>query len=109
MGDNKNVTNFSADPEMVSAVAAAKAKKVPLGGVEMPKMPRLDQPPPNSSGVQSVRAAQRVLTPEEQQRLIEQGKYVPGVGAGYAANQPMLGHVTDPNGDEQQIDPKLAP
>lgn len=105
------VTSFGADPEMVSAVAAAKAKKVPVGGIPMPSMPRLDQPPPSSTaGVQSVRAAQRVLTPEEQSRLVEKGQFVAGVGSAYAANQPMAGQLpTDTEGNEQPIDPRLQP
>lgn len=113
MPNDKGVTNFGPEPEMLNAVAAAKAKKVPVGGVAMPKMPRLDQPPPQSnSGVQNVRAAQRILTPGEQQKLAEQGKFHPGVGSAYAANQPAAGqipHATDTEGVEQPIDPRTAP
>lgn len=107
----KGVVNFGADPEMMSAVAAAKSKKVPVGGVPMPAMPRLDQAPPNNNaGVQSVRAAQRVLTPAEQSKLAEQGKFVSGVGSAYAANQPAVGQLpTDTEGNEQPIDPRLQP
>lgn len=108
--DKSNPTNFG-DPDAIAAVAAAKAKRVPLGGVPMPAMPRLDQPPPSTSaGVQSVRSAQRVLTPQEQARLAEQGKLVTGVGSAYAVNQPgIAGLPTDTEGNEQPIDPKLQP
>ncbi len=99
------------DPAMRDAIAKAKSARVPVGGVPMPQMPRLDQPPPNSQGVQSVRAAQKVLTPEEQARLTEQGRFIPGVGSAYAVNQPNLQPptTTDPEGNAQPIDPRTAP
>jgi hypothetical protein len=111
MTKDKGTVDFTGDPDAVAAVARAKAARVPVGGVAMPNMPRLDQPPPNpSSGVQSVRAAQRVLTPDEQQRLAEQGRYHPGVGSAYAVNQPgVAAQPTDSEGNEQPIDPRLAP
>ncbi len=91
------------------AIAAAKSKKVPIGVTPMPAvMPRLDQPPPNpQAGVQSVRAAQRILTPEEQQKLIEQGKFISGAGSAYAINQPPV--PTDTEGQQQTVDPRTAP
>ncbi len=108
---NKPETIFGPDPSLLAAIAAAKSVKVPLGGVAKPTIPRLDQPPPNSTaGVQSVRAAQRVLSPAEQQRLSEQGKFIPGVGSAYTANQPSAGQLpTDTEGNEQPIDPRLTP
>lgn len=112
--DNKDKNNpvfFGADPEQLAAIAKAKAGKVPVGGVPMPKMPRLDQPPPNaSSGVQNVKAAQRILSPEEQAKLQQEGKFVPGAGSAYAANQPFANQLpTDEEGREQPIDPRTAP
>lgn len=79
----------------------------------MPKMPRLDQPPPatQATGVQQVRSAQRVLTSEEQRKLMESGQYHPGVGSAYAANQPAAKHIaaTDTEGNELPLDPRTAP
>lgn len=109
--DKSNPVDFGADSEAAAAVAAAKAKRVPVGGVPMPAMPRLDQPPPSAhQGVQNVSGMQRVLTPEERQRLAERGQLVQGVGSAYAANQPMArALVTDTEGNEQPIDPRLQP
>lgn len=111
---NKQETVFGPDPELLRAIASAKSTKVPIGGVTMPTMPRLDQPPPNpSAGAQTVRAAQRVLSPTEQQQLAEQGRFISGVGSAYAANQPnvhMSGQLpTDTEGNERPIDPRVAP
>lgn len=110
MNDKKKPTSdFGADSSAAAAIARAKSKRVPVGGVPMPAMPRLDQPPPDSHrGVQGVRA-QRVLTPAEKDKLIAEGKYVPGIGADYAANQPMFRNPTDSDGNEQSIDPRLVP
>lgn len=107
----KNVTDFSTESDLAAAVAAAKAKKVPLGGAPMPQMPRLDQAPADRhQGVQSVSAARRVLTPEEQAKLQERGQFRDGVGAAYAANQPALPNLpTDEDGNPKEIDPRLAP
>lgn len=109
--DRSNPVDFGADSEAAAAIAAAKSKRVPVGGTPMPAMPRLDQPPaPAHQGVQNVSSMRRVLTPEEKQRLSEQGQFVPGVGSAYAANQPMAkALVTDTEGNEQPIDPRLQP
>lgn len=97
---NKQETVFGPDPALLKAIAAAKATKIPVGGVTMPTMPRLNQPPANpTAGVQSIRSAQRVLSPAEQQRLSEQGKFIPGSGQ----------LPTDTEGNEQPIDPRLIP
>lgn len=92
-----------------AAVKAAKEKRVPVGGVPMPQMPRLDQPPaPSHLGVQNT--AHRVLTEEERLQLAERGQLVQGVGSAYAGNQPAARNlVTDHEGKEQPIDPRLAP
>lgn len=104
----KGVTNF--EDEMASAIAAAKSKKVPVGGVEMPKMPRLDQAPPSNQGVQSVRAAQKILTPEQQKILKDRGELRQGIGAAYAVNQPSAKPViTDEEDNVKEIDPRLEP
>lgn len=99
------------DQNMKDAIARAKSSKVPIGGVPMPAMPRLDQPPPQSHGVQSARVAQKILTPEEQAKLAEQNKFIPGVGSAYAANQPayQTPAPVDHEGNAQPIDPRTAP
>lgn len=91
-----------------SAIRAAKAKKPQ---VEIPKMPRLDQAPPDPRlGAQSYKAAQKVLTPEQQRMLEERGTMASGVGSAYAANQPGLSQLpVDDNGNEKPIDPRLIP
>ncbi len=105
--DKSNPVDFTAsDSDLKARVAAAKASRVPVGGVPMPQMPRLDQPPQT----QPRPGAQRILTPEEQQKLSERGQFVSGVGSAYAANQPGMAQLpTDENGKEQPIDPRLAP
>lgn len=92
MPDNKDkgIVDFSPDPEYASRIASAK-QKVPVGGVPMPKIPRLDQPLPDPSiGVQSQRMRHAMLSPEQQEELQKRGQFIPGVGSGYAANQPSL-------------------
>lgn len=108
---NKNTPTDFGSEAAAAAVAAAKQRRVPVGGVPMPSMPRLDQPPPdNSKGVQRVASAQRVLTQAERDRLTAQGQFHPGVGSAYAVNQPAINRLpTDSEGEELPIDPKLAP
>ena len=104
--DKSNPVDFGADSDLKAKVAAAKAKRVPVGGVPMPQMPRLDQPPQQ----QQRPPAQRILTPEERQQLEQRGQFHQGVGSAYAANQPGVNQLpTDENGKEQPIDPRLAP
>jgi hypothetical protein len=105
----KETVDFS-ESALASAVAAAKSKKIPVGGVAMPSIPRLDQPPPGKAGEQSLRAAQKVLTPEQQQQLRERGQMREGVGSAYEANQPMaFAKPTDEDGNVKDIDPRLEP
>jgi hypothetical protein len=62
------------------------------------------------AGSQAVRSAQKVLSPEEKQRLQEAGQFHPGVGSAYAANQPAMNKLpTNTEGEELPIDPRLAP
>lgn len=109
--DKNNPVHFGGtDPEAVAAIARAKAGRVPVGGVPMPSMPRLDQPLPNQAQAKAVSSAQRVLTPEEQEKLRASGQMIPGVGSAYAANQPGLQHLpTNSDGEEVQIDERLKP
>ena len=89
MANDKDVTNFSPDAEYQAKIAAAKSGRVPVGVVPTPPIPRFDQAPPDRyQGVQSARAAQQILSPAQQEELARQGKFIPGVGSGYAANQP---------------------
>lgn len=110
-GSKNTPTNFGSESSAAAAIAAAKQRRVPIGGVPMPSMPRLDQPPPdNRTGVQKVPGAQRILTQAERDRLTELGQFHPGVGSAYAANQPASGQLpTGSDGEELPIDPKLAP
>jgi hypothetical protein len=88
MSDKKEVTDLG-DADYQARIAAAKAGKVPVGVIPMPPIPRFDQAPPDRfQGVQSTRAAQQLLTPEQQAELARNGQFIPGVGSGYAANQP---------------------
>lgn len=88
MSDKKEVTDFG-NTDYANKIAAAKAQKVPVGGVPLPPIPRLDQPPPDRfQGVQSHRAAQQLLTPEQREELARGGQFIPGVGSAYVANQP---------------------
>ncbi len=96
MSDRKSTVEFNDDQpnDYAARIARAKGTKVPLGGAPMPAIPRLDQAPPDRNrGVQSSLAAAKVLTPEQQQALAEQGKFRPGVGSAYAQNQPPVGEV----------------
>lgn len=109
---NRNIpTDFGSESSAAAAIAAAKQRRVPVGGIPMPTVPRLDQPPPETrSGVQRVPGAQRILTKAEQDKLAELGQFHPGVGSAYAANQPAVNRLpTNPEGEELPIDPKLAP
>lgn len=109
---NKNApTNFG-EESAAAAIAAAKQRRVPVGGPSAPPMPRLDMPPPavTKAGAQAVRSAQRVLSPEEQAKLAETGQFHPGVGSAYAANQPAISRLpTSTDGEELPIDPRLSP
>lgn len=112
MANDKGTTDFTKPATSYQeAIEAAKAKAAPVGGTPMPKMPRFDQAQPSTrtTGVQSVRAAQRILTPEQQSQLQNDGKFIPGVGSGYAANQPGLAQPTSPEGEVLPVNERLAP
>lgn len=108
--DPKGTTNFTdSDKDLLAKVKARS--QVPVGGAPMPQVPRLDQAVPNRSvGVQNTAAGRRLMTSDEQKKLAESGKMIPGVGSGYAANQPGLAHLpTDEEGNPQEIDERLVP
>ena len=96
--DKREVTDLSpaGARDYAARIQAAKSEKVPVGGVEMPKMPRFDQPPPGAPGdrhlgVQQAAAQQRMtqaMSPDQYAQAVEEGRVVPGVGGAYTANQP---------------------
>lgn len=107
----RGTTDLSSEGDQNLLNRVKQRSAVPVGGAPMPQVPRLDQAPPNrAAGVQNAASARRLLTPEEQKKLAESGKMIPGVGAGYAANQPGLANLpTDEEGTPQQIDERLLP
>jgi hypothetical protein len=109
-GDKSKPMDFGSDSAQ-AAIEAAKRRRVPVGGVPMPVMPRLDQVAAGgTTGVQKIPGAHRILTPDEQKRLAEQGQFQVGVGSAYAINQPAASRLpTSPEGEELPVDPKLAP
>lgn len=109
--DKSNPADFGAEASAVAAIAAVKKARVPVGGVPMPNIPRLDQAPPNPAAVAaSKEAARRVLSPEEQEQLRAANQFHAGVGQAYAVNQPMARtQATNPEGQEVPINPRLAP
>jgi hypothetical protein len=104
MNEKKDVTDLG-DADYQARIAAAKAGKVPVGGAPMPPIPRFDQAPPDRfQGVQSSKAAQRILTPQEQEELAKQNQFIPGVGSAYAANQPGAQRLPQVAVPQQAID-----
>lgn len=108
---NRNVPTDFGSESSAAAIAAAKQRRIPLGGVSMPLIPRLDQPPPEANtGVQNIPGAHRILSEKEKEKLTAMGQYHAGVGSAYAANQPALRHLpTNSDGEELPIDPRLEP
>jgi hypothetical protein len=88
-------------------IAEARGVPHPVGGAPMPKMPNFaeaQQAGDRHSGVQNTqqRRAQgmaTLLTPEERQKLEQQGKAIPGIGSAYYHNQPGA----------KQLDQQTAP
>jgi hypothetical protein len=100
--DKDQVTDLSPQgaSDYKARIEAAKSGRIPVGGAEMPSIPRLDQAPPGSGdrhlGVQQAHQQMQrgdikkwsAMTAEEYQKAVEEGSLVPGVGSAYAANQP---------------------
>lgn len=107
----KSVVDLSSENDRKLLDRIKKRGEVPVGGAPMPKIPRLDQAPPNRSvGVQNASAGKRLMTPDEQAKLAEKGKLRPGVGSGYAANQPGLASLpVDEDGAELEVAERLKP
>lgn len=107
--DKKGTTDLSpaGAGDYAKRIAAAKQGKTPIGGVEMPSMPRLDQPPPGAPadrhmGVQQAHTQQarmqKAMTPEQYQKAVEEGQVRDGVGGAYYANQPPPMEKTSQDG-----------
>ncbi len=90
-GKKKGEVNFSPPDtsEYQKRIDAAKSGHIPVGGVEMPKMPSFDQPPPKrQEGVQGHAGGPKAMSQEEYAHAVARGQAIPGVGAAYVANQP---------------------
>lgn len=107
----KSVVDLSSEGDKNLLARVKQRSAQPVGGAPMPHVPRLDSAPQNRSvGVQNVAAGRRLMKPEEQKKLAEQGRLRPGVGSGYAANQPGISELpTDEAGQPQEIDERLIP
>jgi hypothetical protein len=91
MMSGKDKGTVELDPEYATRIAAVKVPGPPLGGAPMPSIPRLDQQPGDRhAGVQAAAQRAAMVTPEQRAKLESEGRFVPGVGSGFAANQPGL-------------------
>jgi len=106
---DKDKPSVSLDPaadEYRQRIAAAK-KGVPVGGTPMPKIPPLNQEPGRTrAAVPTVPGAQP-LSKEQMDELARRGQFIPGVGAGYAGNQPHFKDVAGGTGGTPNIPPPL--
>lgn len=87
--DAKGKVDFS-PPELVDyrqRIEAAKSGHIPVGGTEMPSMPRLDQPVPKNR-YEGVQGGAKAMSQEQHTQALMGGKAIPGVGSAYPANQP---------------------
>lgn len=66
-------------------ISTVKAKRVPVGGVEMPNIPNMGGATP--------------MSPEQMKKLEEEGRLIPGVGSAYAQNQ----HVPPPPPEQKEF------
>jgi hypothetical protein len=100
---DKSTTSFPENDEYLERIKAAKAEKVPVGGVAMPKMPRFDQPLPDRN--QPVQAPinpadhRGIMSPEQMAELQKRGQFIPGAGSAYGFNQPAFNAVQGKNDD----------
>lgn len=87
--DSKGQVDFSPPDasEYQKRIAAAKSGHTPVGGAEMPNMPRLDQSPQQNrhAGVQS---GHKTMNQNDYVQAVATGQAIPGVGGAYVANQP---------------------
>lgn len=102
--DPKGEVNFSPPDagEYAKRIAAAKGGHVPVGGAEMPMMPRLDQAPAQNrhAGVQGPKA----MGPDQYAQAVASGQAIPGVGGAYAVNQPRGFQTPAPrNGPQMEM------
>lgn len=118
--DDRGVLDLS-DPkarEMQERIAAAKQGHTPVGGVPMPKMPRLDQPPPGAPrdrgmGVQqshqqqaTTQASHSAMSAEQHSKAVASGQAIGGVGSAYVANQPKGFQAPSAEAAAQQMEIK---
>lgn len=70
-------------------ISEAKKGHIPVGGTEMPNIPRLDQAPQSNrnDGVQT-RGGTKPMSHEEYLQAVASGQAIQGVGGAYQANQP---------------------
>ena len=80
--DDRPVTTFPEQDEYQKQIDEAKKRQVPVGGAVKPPMPRFDQP------VAETPSARGMLTKEQMEAMRQRGELIPGVGSGYAFNQP---------------------
>jgi hypothetical protein len=103
---DKPVVTFQENQDYLERIAAAKGTQVPLGGVAMPSIPRLDQPVDPEArwrGVQNQpNQARQTLSQEQMEAMRQQGvPLMQGVGSAYPFNQPAL-----QNGDQKMVAPE---
>ena len=120
--DERGVLDLS-DPkarEMQERISAAKQGNIPVGGVPMPKMPRLDQPPPGAPrdrgmGVQQAHQQQAqtqaggshtAMSADQHNKAIASGQAIGGVGSAYVANQPKGFQAPSAEAAAQQMEIK---
>lgn len=86
-------------------IDAAKSGHIPVGGVEMPSMPRLDQDPRKGN---RHRGIQEPMAPQDYQAAVATGQAIPGVGGAYAVNQPrgFQAPAAAPNGPQMAVSGK---
>ena len=121
-GDPNNPVDLSptGTKEYLERIAAAKTGDLPVGGVKLPNIPRLDQPPPGAPrdrglGVQQSHAQQvgaqrpdvaKAMTPQQYQQGVKDGSVMPGIGGAYHANQPGRVQIP-PEGPQEGAPPPM--
>ena len=88
--DDRPVTTFPEQDAYQKQIDEAKKRQVPVGGAPKPTMPRFDQPVAETPG------ARGMLTKEQMEQMRQRGELIPGVGSGYAFNQPAAAKKEEP-------------
>lgn len=109
-GKDKGTVDFTgiSNPEYAERIAAVKQK---MQKPPQPPLPRFDQVSDGrgAPAVSSSVAAERVLTPEQRDRLQSQGSFIPGVGSAYAKNQPGLPRDEEEKPTGEFVNPPRPP